>query len=167
MELMSANARMHASLGLAFIPRDVRAAAAAVALAIVGVTTFVGVLDLFLFRSHLGDAYIAFYTSPLSGRTLSMCVKALNEEIIYRLISMTAIVALLRLAFGHVPTMGFVVASIAAQALNVWPWLLNDPTYASLRYLAVGSVWGCFIGGKAGLPPRWGMAFHTWSWTLY
>jgi len=54
----------------------------------------------------------------------------------------TAIVATIKLVRGKVSPGGFVVAAIAAQICGVWPYVAHDPLYASLRYLAVGTVWG-------------------------
>ena len=108
----------------------------------IGVTVFIVLLDAVLFHGRLDRGYVAFYTSPLAGRTIPMCLKALTEEVTYRLLMMTSIVVLIKAVRGAVSPMAFILAAIAAQLCGVWPFLLHDPLYASLRYLAVGTVWG-------------------------
>lgn len=138
----AANDRIFAFLGLGLFPNDPRAAGSATIRSILGVTLFIVVLDALIFRRHLDASYVTFYTSDLRGRTLPMCFKALWEEIQYRLVSMTAIVAIVRIAQGKVSPATYVFAAILAQFYGVWPFVVQDPLYASLRYLAVGTVWG-------------------------
>jgi len=139
---LAVNHAMAARLGLGILPIKGKAALTAAACAILGVTVFVAVLDGVVFRSHLDAGYVAFYTSPLAGRTIPMCFKALSEEVTYRLVMMTAIVAIIRAVRGAVSPPAFVVAAVLAQFFGVWSYVLHDPLYASLRYLLVGTVWG-------------------------
>lgn len=124
------------------LPLNRAAAARAVVLAVVGVTVFILLLDGWLFRAHLPQRYVDFYTSPLSPRTFVVCAMAMIEEVKYRLLLMTALVVLARLA--RVPMMPALLWGIVivAQFANVHPWVLDDPLYATLRYWVVGCTWG-------------------------
>lgn len=128
--------------GLRITAPDPGAAARAVALCVVGVTAFVVLLDGFLFRAHLSRDYVAFYTGPLFPRIFAMCLLACIEELKFRLLLMTALVALAALFRRKPPALWFVAAILAAQFANVGALVLADPLYASLRFWAVGSVWG-------------------------
>jgi hypothetical protein len=81
--------------------------------------------------------YVAFFTSPLWPRTALMSAKAAIEEVEYRLLLMTVLVFL----FSR-RRYGIVAAIVLAQLVNVWPTLLVDPLYGSLRYWLVGCVRG-------------------------
>jgi len=140
--LLAANNAMVARLGLGILPTDGKAAITAGACAILGVTVFVALLDGVVFRSHLDAGYVDFYTSPLASRTIPMCFKALSEEVAYRLVMMTAFVAIIKAVRGSVSPLAFVVMAVFAQFYGVWPYMLHDPLYASLRYLLVGTIWG-------------------------
>lgn len=118
------------------------AAARGVVLAVLGVTLFVVVLDGWLLRRHLSADYLAFYTGPLVPRMLAMSLLACIEELKFRLLLMTALVALASLVRRKPPACWFVAIIVAAQFANVWALVLADPLYASLRYWAVGCVWG-------------------------
>ena len=118
------------------------AAGRAVALAVLGVTIFVVLLDGWLFRRHLPAGYVAFYTGPLVPRIFVMSLLACVEELKFRLLLMTALVALAALVRRKPPAAWFVAIILAAQFANVWTLVLGDPLYASLRYWAVGCVWG-------------------------
>ena len=142
MNVVAANDRMIAHLGLGILPTDRQAALDTTVRAILGVTIFIVLLDTVIFRRHLDVGYIAFYTSPLAGRTIPMCLKSLTEEFSYRLLIMTAIVAIIRIVRGKVSPQSFIVSAIIAQFYGVWPYVVHDPLYASLRYLAVGTAWG-------------------------
>jgi membrane protease YdiL (CAAX protease family) len=129
--------------GLRLLPSDWRIATVAIGLSIAGVTAFITVLDCVLFRSQLAPSYVEFYTSPLMPRTLVMCLLAIFEEIEFRLLVMTVLaLAITALWKRTPPSWCFVLIIIAAQFANVGAFVLHDPLYASLRYLAVGSVWG-------------------------
>jgi hypothetical protein len=106
----------------------------AIFVSIVGVTAFILALDTAIRPS---PDYIAFFTSPLWPRTALMSAKAAIEEVEYRLLLTT----LLAWAFSRW-RWGIVAAIILAQLVNVWPWVLADPLYGSLRFWLVGCVWG-------------------------
>lgn len=138
----AASDRMFHFLGLGLLPNDPKAAGIAAVRCILGITLLILVLDALLFRRHLDASYVSYYTSAPRARTLPMCFKALWEEIQYRLVFMTGIVAIIRIVLGRVSPTAYVIAAILAQFYGVWPFVVQDPLYASLRYLAVGSVWG-------------------------
>lgn len=142
MNFAKAHEHMLGKLGLGLLPRDGRSAVAATAWTVLGVTAFIAMLDLWLFRGRLAPGYVAFFTSPLGGRTPVLCVWSLGEEVIYRLGCMTALVAAIRLLRGPTGPAAYGLAAVAAQMIGVWPQLVQDPLYGSLRYLAVGVVWG-------------------------
>jgi hypothetical protein len=130
---------------LRLLPGDWRAAAIAVALSVAVVTAFIVVLDCFLFRAHLPDSYVSFFTGPLTPRLQVICVLAAYEEVKYRLLLMTALCVAVAVLWKRTPPgWCFVLIIIAAQFANVGGYILShsDPAYNSLRYLAVGSVWG-------------------------
>lgn len=128
--------------GLRLFPRDAKRAARATLAAVLGVTVFVLLLDGWLFRSHLSAGYVAFYTGPLVPRMFAMCGKAAVEELLFRLILMSGMAAALSIARVRMTTAVFWVVIILAQFANVWAPVLGDPLYASLRFWAVGCVWG-------------------------
>lgn len=123
-------------------PESRRAAAGAILLAVLGVAAAIVGLDGWLFRGHLPQDYVEFYTGPLSPRTFVVCAFAMMEEVKYRLLLMTALVVLARLM--RVPLTPAVLWGIIviAQFANVHALVLDDPLYATLRYWAVGCVWG-------------------------
>jgi hypothetical protein len=120
--------------GLRLLPTDWRDAVAAVLFSIVGVTVFILALDMVV---HPSPDYLASFTSPLWPRTALLSAKAAIEEVEYRLLLMTALVWL----FSRW-RWGVFAAIVLAQLVNVWPWVLTDPFYGSLRYWLVGCVWG-------------------------
>lgn len=87
MNVVAANDRMIAQIGLGILPADSKAAIGTTIRAILGVTIFIVLLDTVIFRRHLDVGYVAFYTSPLAGRTVPMCLKSLTEELSYRCLS--------------------------------------------------------------------------------
>jgi hypothetical protein len=130
---------------LRFLPCKWRAAAIAVALSIAAVTAFILVLDCFLFRAHLPANYVTFFTSPLTPRLQVICLLAAYEEVKFRLLLMTVLCVVVAALWKRTPPgWCFVLIIIAAQFANVGGSILKnpDPVYTSLRYLAVGSVWG-------------------------
>jgi hypothetical protein len=115
----------------------------AVALSIGAVTAFILFLDCFLFRAHLSANYVAFFTSPLTPRLQAICLLAAYEEVKFRLLLMTALTLMVAALWKRTPPgWCFVLIIIAAQVANIGSFLVGDPGYGSLRYLAVGSVWG-------------------------
>ena len=114
----------------------------AVAASIVCVTAFIAILDALVFRQSLPPEYVANYTSPLVPRTFITCMAAALDEIKFRLVLMTALVMLLGWWRGRLSPAWFVAAILAAQFVNVAGIVLADPLYGTLRFWAVGSVWG-------------------------
>jgi hypothetical protein len=87
--------------------------------------------------------YVAFYTSPLMPRLLAICLLAAFEETKFRLVLMTLLIlAAVALWRKTPPAWYFVLIIVVAQFANVGGLVLHDPMYGSLRYLALGSVWG-------------------------
>ena len=127
--------------GLRLRPNSWGEAAKAIAASIIGVTLFIVALDL-LFRGSLKPSYVAHFTSPLMPRMVVMCILAALEELKYRLVLMTVLAALLSRGTGRLSPALWVAIIALAQLANVGPLVFSDPAYASLRYLAVGSVWG-------------------------
>ena len=128
--------------GLYLLPTNRAAAAKAVVFCILGKALFVVVLDAFIFRHSLSPDYVTLYTSPLIPRTPVLCILAAIEEVKYRLLVMTGLTMLAALWRGKVSGGMFVAIILASQFYGVWPQVLNDPVYGSLRYWAVGCLWG-------------------------
>jgi hypothetical protein len=134
---------LHRNLsGLRLLPVDWRRAGVALAACILGVTVFIALLDAALFRQSLPPDYIAAYTSPLMPRILLNCVSAALDEVKFRLLLMTALVMLLSWWRGKLSPAWFIIAILAVQLVNVWEIIIAFPFYGTLRYWAVGSVWG-------------------------
>lgn len=128
---------------LRLLPSDWKKAATAIALSIVGTTGFILILDCVLFRPHLPSSYVSFFTGPLAPRTLAMCILAVLEELRFRLALMSALVLAAAALWKRTPPAWcFLLIITGAQLANVGMFVLHDPVYASLRYLAVGCVWG-------------------------
>ena len=128
---------------LRLLPSDWKKASMAVALSVAGTTVFILILDCLFFRGHLSSSYVAFFTSPLVPRTLAMCLLAVFEELKFRLLLMSVLaLAVAALWKRTPPAFCFPLIIVAAQLANVGMFVLLDPVYASLRYLAVGCVWG-------------------------
>ena len=128
--------------GLTLRPVEWRAASIAVLVVIAGVTGFVVVLDGLMFRHQLTPDYVRFFTSPLIPRLPLFSFLAAVEEFKYRLLLMTALVAVQKLVRGKLSPMNFIAAIVISQFVNVGAFVLADPVYAALRYWAVGCVWG-------------------------
>ena len=128
--------------GLALRPTDCRAARLTTIAAIVGVTAFIAILDGLLFRQHLSALYIKVFTSPLLARIPGTILQTVVEETLFRLILMTAVVTLQKFLFGKVSPVSFVAAILLSQFVYVATFVIADPVYATLRYWAVGCVWG-------------------------
>lgn len=124
-------------------PKNWRLAALTVAASVLAVTAWIVGVDL-AFRAKLPAGYVAFFTdTSLHGRTAAMCLLAALEEIKFRLILMTFLTFVAAAVWrGKPPVWVFVVVIVVAQLANVWPEMVANLGYGSLRYLAVGSVWG-------------------------
>lgn len=129
-------------VGLRLVPQDKQASLRDGAIAVLAVTAFIVALDVWLFRSHLPQKYVDFYTSPLVPRMFVVCAFALGEELKYRLVLMTALVVLASAARIRLTASWFWAIIALSQLANVYALVLDDPLYATLRYWAVGSVWG-------------------------
>ncbi|WP_423141914.1 type II CAAX prenyl endopeptidase Rce1 family protein [Parablastomonas sp. CN1-191] len=126
--------------GWRLLPCDPRAALAAGALAIAGVTAWVLLVDADLCRDGL--PLLARETAPLWPRTLISCLGAMREEVVYRL-ALTTVLAALPLLFGRrVPGWWIVAAILAAQFVNIEPIDIAYPVWGTLRFWLVGAVWG-------------------------
>ena len=140
--MLEASAWRALSGDLTLRPANWRAAGIAVVFAIVGVTGFILMLDALLFRQHLTPDYVRFFTSPLIPRLPVFSLISAIDEFKYRLLLMTALVALQKVLFGKMTPTSFVIAIVLSQLVNVGVFVLADPVYAALRYWAVGCVWG-------------------------
>lgn len=127
---------------LPFFPEDWRLALRDTTAVVVGLTLACLVLDVVVFRSSLPAAYVASYQLPAWPRTLLTCFASAREELIYRLVLTTALVVLVTAGRKPDDRSAPWLAFIAAQAVLVWPSVLAWPLWASLRFWAVGSVWG-------------------------
>ena len=128
--------------GLRMRPPDWRRALVAVFASILGVAAFIALLDIAVFRAALPADYVAFYTSPLMPRTAITCLRAAMDEVMFRLILMTSMVIALSAWRGPLTPRLFVAVIVASQLADVGALVAADPVYASLRYWAVGCVWG-------------------------
>ncbi len=128
--------------GLHLLPVNCANAARAVVACILAKALFVVVLDTVIFRNNLSPNYVTLYTSPLIPRTPVLCLLAAVEEVKYRLLVMTGLTMVAALWRGKVSGAMFEAIILASQFYGVWPQVLNDPIYGSLRYWAVGCLWG-------------------------
>jgi hypothetical protein len=126
---------------LLILPRDWRVACLAALLSIAGVVLWIVIVDL-CFRRWLPPEYVQFYTSPILPRTVWSAALSVIEELKYRLILMTLLVALIGRWRRDVPASAFVAVIVISQLANVWPLVVAYPVYASLRFWIVGCVWG-------------------------
>ncbi len=128
--------------GLTIMPRDRAAAALAVAGSIAAITLFIALLDGVLFREGLPADYKAHFTSPLWPRMLLSCLFSAIDEVQYRLLLMTGLVMALSVFKVRLRPAHFIAIILIVQLANVGELVLAQPLYASLRYWAVGCVWG-------------------------
>ena len=129
--------------GLGIFAPNPRHAALAVAVSIAGTAAFIAVLDLWLFRGHLPNGYVQFYTSPLWPRLPAICAECIFEDVKYRLLLMTTLVALITaLRRKQSPALLILAMAVAVQFVNVAPLVVAYPAYGPLRYWAVGTTWG-------------------------
>lgn len=139
---MKNRANLHFSGDLWLLPADWRRAGVALAASIVGVTAFIALLDGLVFRGALPGEYLGFYTSPLHPRMLQACLSAAQDEVMFRLLLMSAAVIVLTKWRGALSPGWIVAVIVAVQFVNVWEIVLALPLYGSLRFWAVGCVWG-------------------------
>ncbi|MEW6640325.1 MAG: hypothetical protein AB1586_07450 [Pseudomonadota bacterium] len=140
--MISARTSVFADLQL--MPAAVRwtAAAAAAAIAAVGVSAIVIAADV-AFRSHLTADYVAQYTSALMPRIGFRILASAFEEVKWRLGLMTLLIGVARLALGRRPPDWFFIGVIAfVQVCNVADGLVAAPVYGTLRFFLPGGVWG-------------------------
>lgn len=124
------------------MPVDRRAAARDTLAAILGVTSFILILDATVFRGTLSHEYVAFYTGPLVPRVWAISLLAATEEVKFRLVLMTAPAMLATWLTGRLTPSSAIAIILLAQFANVGHLVLADPLYATLRFWLVGSVWG-------------------------
>ena len=105
--------------GLTLRPPDWRAAGIAVVFAIAAVTASILVLDGLLFRQHLAPDYVRFFTSPLIPRLPVFSLISAIDEFKYRLLLMTALVALQKVLFGKMTPTSFVIAIVLRDRKSV------------------------------------------------
>jgi hypothetical protein len=108
--------------------------------------------DCILFRQALPLGYVRLFSGPdLSGRIGLFAVKAMLEEVGFRLIVMSAIVAVggwfVHDDRGDAAPFVFVLAILAAQALNIGlqlhpPTTVGQGAYDSMRFYLPGVAWG-------------------------
>ena len=140
--MLNAPAWRGLSGGLTMRPAHGRTAGIAVLCAIAAVTGFILLLDGVLFRQHLTPDYVRLFTSPLIPRLPIFSFLAAIDEFKYRLLLMTALVALQKSVGIKLSPISFIAAIVISQFVNVGSFVMADPVYASLRYWAVGCVWG-------------------------
>ena len=129
--------------GLGIFAPNPRQAALAVAVSITGTAAFIAVLDLWLFRGHLPNGYVEFYRSSLWPRLPAICAECIFEDLKYRLLLMTTLVALISaLRRRKSPALLILAIAVAVQFVNVAPLVVAYPAYGPLRYWAVGTTWG-------------------------
>jgi len=122
---------------------DPRRAALAVLLSLAGTAAFIAVLDLWLFRANLPAGYAAHYTSALWPRLPAVLAECVLEDLKYRLLLMTTLVALTAALTRRRPPALLILAMAAGvQFVNVAALVGAYPLYASLRFWAVGITWG-------------------------
>jgi len=129
---------------LQFTPVSGRWMAAAVAaiVAAVAVSAIAVAADT-AFRSHLAADYVTQYTSDLMPRMAFMVLTSTYEEVKWRLVLMTLLIAAARLILGRRPPDGVFIAVIAfVQFCNVADGLAAAPVYSAFRFFLPGCVWG-------------------------
>lgn len=135
---------------LRLAPRDRRAVFGAAVLAILGVSAFIALLDGWLLRSRPPASYVDFYTGPLVPRTFVMCLLSAWEEVLYRLLLMTALVVLASAARVRLTWPVVLAIILLAQLVAVHALVVADPLYASLRTGRWAAFGAGSVGGTAG-----------------
>lgn len=113
----------------------------------------IALIDSVIFRAALPQSYVAsFAEHGVGARLIYYMLRAFNEEILYRLFLMSALVCGLRLIWrnssGGIPNKAYWIAIIAAQTIVIF--LNVAPSYASpafilyviLRFICPGVLWG-------------------------
>jgi hypothetical protein len=129
--------------GLGILASNPRRSALAIVVSMTGTAVFIALLDLWLFRGHLPQGYVEFYTSPLWPRLPGICAECVFEDVKYRLLLMTALVGLTAVVMrGRPPVILIFAFAIFVQFVNVATLVVAYPLYGTLRYWAVGATWG-------------------------
>ena len=128
--------------GLRLTPVHRRAALLAALYAIVVLSAWSVLLDTVVFADALPVGHREFHTAPLWPRTFLFSIKAFSEELLWRLLVLTALVMIGVRLFGRAPAAWFVLAIALAQLACIWPAIPSDPAYVMLRYWPPGCVWG-------------------------
>ena len=136
--------------GLRFWPKDWRAAVICIAACAVSVAALVVFTD-WAFRPILSPWYVAFFGGPnLPRRIVVYMAAAVGEEVAFRLLLMSALVAVGNLLWRregvHKPALFFAAIALA-QAANILPKLAEpssaaEAVYDVLRFYVPGLVWG-------------------------
>ena len=136
--------------GLTFSPTDRKWPVLMPLLTAVVVALWCVAVD-WLFRAQLHPAYVAFIRQePVATRIVIMAMRAVNENIIYRLFVTTALVAAIGRVWraGNNPASGGCwTAIVLAQVLNIVINVAAPTTplialHDALRYVVPGIVWG-------------------------
>ena len=138
--------------GLRLWPERANPAIRAGLVAIGLVAALIVFADGVVFRSVLPDWYVRVFTGPfLSGRILVSMVRCVQEELCYRLLVMTLIIATVGRVWrgpdGRAAAPVVITAILVAQAVNMVPKEPPPTTYLEipwsiLRFYAPGLVWG-------------------------
>jgi hypothetical protein len=129
--------------GLGLLGPDPGRAALAALAAAVGTAIFIVILDCWMFRAQLPAGYAGLYTSPLWPRLPKTCAETTLEDLKYRLLLMTALMAGAVAILKRPPSAPLVLAiAVVVQFANIGVLVLVYPLYATLRYWAVGTTWG-------------------------
>ena len=128
--------------GLRLTPADWGGALRVSAGAAVALAMAIVLLDSMIYRDQLSDWYVAGRTGPVVALTYYMMKLAVWEELVYRGLVMTALVACLSWGKSKPAPGVMIFAIVASQFANVATAVLPDPLYGTLRFWAPGCVWG-------------------------
>lgn len=138
--------------GYRILPREPGRAIVALVCSVALVTVIVLFTDGIVFRRTLPAGYVQLFSGPdLMGRIRLFALKAMLEEVAFRLVVMSAIVAvggwLAHDSKGDAAPFIFVIAILAAQAANLGlqlrpPTSVGEGGYDVLRFYLPGVVWG-------------------------
>ncbi|MGO4313912.1 hypothetical protein AB4Z35_29415 [Pseudomonas sp. KB_15] len=120
------------------------------------VAIYIATIDVVVFRHLLPPRYVAYFSElTLSERMIYFMLRAFNENILYRLFLMSALVWGIGLAWrdsqGLPPKTAYWIAIVLAQAI---PMLLNEASfypphitpffllYVAVRFILAGILWG-------------------------
>ncbi len=138
--------------GYRILPGEPGCAIVALICSVALVSVIVWTTDCVVFRQTLPVGYVRLFSGPdLIGRIRLFAVKAMLEEVAFRLVVMYAIIAVGgRFAHdskGDAAPFVFVIAILVAQAVNLGlqlrpPTSVGEGGYDVLRFYLAGVVWG-------------------------